>query len=140
MNTFDKLVVGILMLCVITLGVSGVSAYDADGNFRAFGPANEPCSEFNALRDRALPGRTMEEHEAIENAVDYWISGWATAWNYLSSETYDITGGYKFNDLVEQVEKFCERHPNKKLVNAVNIVGHALYPWRSKKQPMAKPK
>lgn len=140
MRTFYTLVAGSLMLCVIALGVRSVAAYDANGRFRAFGPANEPCSEFNSLRDRALPGRTMEEHEAIETAVDYWISGWVTAWNYLSTETYDITGGYRFEDLVEQVEKFCERHPDKKLINAVNIVGHALYPWRLKKQPMAKPK
>jgi len=140
MKTLEKLAAGIVMLCVVTLGATGVAAYDANGKFRAFGPGHHPCSEFNALRDRTLAGRSLAEHEAIENAVEYWISGWATAWNYFSKDTYDMTGGYKFDDLVEQIEKYCERNPDKKLISAVIIVGHALYPWRLEKEPMAKPK
>lgn len=138
MKTIKEIVAGISMVCVFTLGTVTVWAYDSQGRFRAFGPANEPCSELNTLRDRTLPGHTLEQQEAIEDVVEYWISGWATAWNYLSTDTYDITGGYRFDDLVEQVAKFCERNPDKKLINAVIIVGHAIHPWRLKEEPAAK--
>ena len=138
MKTFEKLVIGTLLVSLVGLGATGVSAYDENRKFRAYGPAHEPCSEFDALRDRRLPGYTKEQHEAIEVAIDYWISGWATAWNYFSKDTYDMTGGYNFNDLVEQIEKYCERNPNEKLMDAVIIVSYALVPWRTKKEPMAK--
>ena len=138
MKTFEKLVAGILTLCVLTFGMTTVSAYDDNQKFRAYGPAHEPCTEFNALRDRKLEGYTMEQQDAIELAVDYWISGWATAWNYFSKDTYDITGGYRFNDLVEQIEKYCERNPTAKLMDAVIVVGYALVPWRLRKEPVAK--
>ena len=138
MKMLQKMVAGTLMLCILTLGAAGVSAYDAEGRFRAFGPANESCSDYKALRDRKLPGHSMAEQEAIDNAVEYWISGWVTTWNYVFKDTYDVTGGYKFDDVVEQIEKFCERSPNKKLIDALIIVTRALYPYRLKHEPAMK--
>lgn len=124
-------------MLVVIFALVNTSAYDKKGRFVAFGPGNEPCREFDQLRDRKLSDLSSEQQELIEDAVQYWMSGFYTAWNYFAGDTYDILGRTKFADVVAQLERFCERNPDKKLVQAAIIVGHALQPT-SLKEPRSK--
>lgn len=124
----------IAVLFILAFGVT-TDAYDGKGMFMAYGPGNEPCSEFDALRDRRLENLTSKQQDMVEDTVEYWLSGFYTAWNYFSGETFDIRGGVKYDAVLEQVEKYCERNPQKKLVDAAVVVGHALHSTRSKAAP-----
>ncbi|MDH3445601.1 MAG: hypothetical protein OEN50_16865 [Deltaproteobacteria bacterium] len=126
-----------LVLFILAFGAR-TSAYDSKGMFMAYGPGNEPCSEFDALRDRRLENLTSKQQDMVEDTVEYWLSGFYTAWNYFSGETFDVSGGIKYDAVMEQVEKYCERHPKKKLVDAAIVVGHALHSTRTKAAPQNK--
>ncbi len=106
--------------------------------FMAYGPGNEPCADFDAIRNRRLGNLTSDQHQLVEKTLEYWVSGFYTAWNYFSSDTFDISGGMKYGAILEQLEKYCERNPDKKLVEAAIVVGHALHSTRSKVAPRGK--
>ena len=126
-----------LLFYMLSLG-AGTSAYDKRGMFMAYGPGNEPCADFDAIRGRRLKDLTPEQHRLVESTLEYWLSGFYTAWNYFSSDTFDITGERKYEVILEQVERYCERHPDKKLVDAAVVVGHALHSTRSREASSGK--
>lgn len=137
MKMAKALAMSSLVFFIVALG-AGTLAYDKRGMFLAYGPGNQPCTKFDAIRNKRLENLTPDENQLIEEALQYWLSGFYTAWNYFSSDTFDISGGIKYRAVVEQLEKYCERNPKKKIVDAAIVVGHALHPMRLKEPPKSK--
>ncbi len=137
MNTVKNLMLIGLVLFILTLGAKA-SASDKQGMFMAYGPGNEPCSNFDAIRDRRLGNLSANQHQLVEDAVEYWLSGFYTSWNYFSSDTFDVSGGIKYAAVLQQMENYCERNPKKKIVDAAIVVGHAMHTTRSKSAPTKK--
>lgn len=130
-------IVTVAVLFILALAVK-TSASDKQGMFMAYGPGNEPCSDFDAIRDGRLGNLTANQHQLVKNAIEYWISGFYTSWNYFSSDTFDVSGGIKYDAVLQQIENYCERNPKKKIVDAAIVVGHAMHATRSKAAPKKK--
>lgn len=134
MKFAQPLAISGVVFLILVMG-AGTFAYDKQGIFMAYGPANEPCADFDAIRDGRAAELSPQQQRMVEDTLKYWLSGFYTAWNYFSSDTFDISGGKKYDVMLEQLEKYCERNPDKKLVDAAIVVGHALHGTRVKNAP-----
>ena len=136
---FTKLISGsLVVLFIVTFGLPWLSAYDKNHRFKAYNPGLEPCSEIDAMLDRRMKGYTTEQQADYEQIVRYWLAGFGTAWNYIMLDTYDIQGKYTDQQIWDWLENYCEKNPDKKLVDATIILVQALHPNRTRKEPAKK--
>jgi len=136
---FTKLISGsLVVLFIVTFGLPWLSAYDKNHRFKAYNPGLEPCSEIDAMIDRRMKGYTTQQQADYEQIVRYWLAGFGTAWNYIMRDTYDILGKYTDQQLWDWLENYCEKNPDKKLVDATVILVQALHPNRTREEPAKK--
>ena len=53
-------------------------------------------------------------------------------------DTYDIQGEYTNQQIWDWLENYCEKNPDKKLVDATVILVQALHPKRTQEEPAKK--
>jgi len=131
-----KLINGVLVvLFVVTFTLPQLSAYDKNKRFKAYNPGLEPCSEIDEMLDRKMKGFTNEQQADYEQLVRYWLAGFGTAWNYIMTDTYDVTGHSTTQQIWDWLENYCEKNPDKKLVDAAILLVHDLHPNRIREEP-----
>ncbi len=136
---FAKYIGGALVvLFIVTFALPRLSAYDKNQRFKAYNPGLEPCSEIDAMLDRRMKGYTVQQQADYEQIVRYWLAGFGTAWNYFMPDTYDIQGEYTTQQIWDWIENYCEKNPDKKLVDATVILVQALHPKRTQEEPAKK--
>lgn len=128
----------LLVLVIVTMMFAQISAYDKNQRFKVYNPGLEPCSEIDAMLDRRMEGYTAQQQADYEQIVRYWLAGFGTAWNYIMPDTYDIQGEYTTQQIWDWLENYCEKNPDKKLVDATVILVQVLYPNRTREEKGAK--
>jgi hypothetical protein len=115
-------------LLVPTIG----SPADNDGNYKAITvrDAMGSCGAYLNARDR---GHNLKYDQI--NVYTAWMLGYLTAYNRLTPDTYDITGGENVNALMLWLENHCKKDPFETFASAMRLLTEELYPKRTSKQP-----
>ncbi len=111
----------LLLALALTTGSAPALAADKDGAYWSQRP--DECRNF--VRLHAATDRKPET-EAVRN----WISGYLSAYNRLTPETYDITGATDFEQVLRAVERYCKSNPFADISAAMETVTNDLYPTR----------
>ena len=78
------------------------------------------CREY--LRDRSSDATTLP-HVA-------WISGYISAFNRQTADTYDIAGGRTPNQFAPWMDRWCQANPEKPLSKAMEVLTTELWAAR----------
>jgi hypothetical protein len=83
-------------------------------------------------KDRKEPENTGK------NAVDkIYVSGWLTGFNYLTPNTYDIIPNHNVDMVLQWLDQYCAKSPEKNLEAGLLQLTDTLYPDRVKNFPKA---
>lgn len=110
-----------VLALALAAATSALHAADRDGAY--FSQRPESCREF--LRVHAAGERKTESV-----AVRSWISGYLTAYNRQTPETYDVTGITDFEQVLRMVERFCKTNSFADLATAMEEVTAELHTTR----------
>ena len=86
-------------------------AADREKNFAAKGLAALPCSSFVAEREKR--SRTYDEAMA-------WLTGFVSAYNYLTPDTYDVAPWQSVELLSSLLASHCGKNPNEPFFHATD--------------------
>ncbi len=70
---------------------------------------DETCKQY--LIDRSASATTLP-HVA-------WVSGYITAYNRQTPDTYDIANGRKSSDFIPWLDRWCQSNPNQSLAGGM---------------------
>ena len=97
-------------------------ASDADGQFAVDGIGRAACSDLIAAVE-------TEDLPAL-NAFGSWTSGFLSATNALSDQTFDVTPWQTEALILTQLRNFCAQNPDTLFVRAVGRLVQSLAPAR----------
>ena len=112
----------LIALISFTFSVSSVHAYDEDGNYAVWGLGQKSCFAYTKAR----------ESNDYKNYSNY-IKGFLTAYNMIEKETYSITSGMSFSEILEWIDDECELKQINPLEQALLGLIDAKYDNRLKK-------
>ena len=95
---------------------------DADGRFAVKGAGGARCAAFVEAREA--------RNEAAITAYQSWTSGYLTAANRLSPETFDMVAWQGLGVLLAAIEGHCRRNPDLPFHAAIGALVIALAPDR----------
>ncbi len=112
---------------LIALAANSAGSADAKRQFSVRGLGTHTCTEYLEARN--------QEKETAEYAN--WLTGFFTAYNWLEPDTYDIAplSQYKQAGLLNFVDLYCEKAPEKKVFDAAIAFVNATYDKRDKVRP-----
>lgn len=112
MNDIMKrpLVVVLLTTAVCVLPTNARAA-DAGKNFAAKGLAALPCAAFAAER---------EKHSRTYNEAMAWLTGFISAYNYLTPDTYDVAPWQSVELLSSLLAAHCRENPKEPFFHATD--------------------
>jgi hypothetical protein len=98
----------ILALAVmIVVAAPQLYAIDSSNRYFAYGVGRRSCEDYVKFREKRL--ETLEQqhqrftkdelYEIVDKIVEHWIAGFLTAHNLYVSDTYDVAGKSKMDDL-----------------------------------------
>ena len=86
------------------------------------------CAQYT--EDRKLP-----LHTGRNAADEIYVSGWLSAYNYLTPNTYDIVPEHDIVKVLEWIDTFCKANPDKSAEAALLQFSSDQYPARTKNYP-----
>lgn len=128
------------VLAMSTAATSPLYAIDSNNRYFAYGVGQRPCADYVKFREKRLetleqqhPRYTKDElYEIVDKIVEHWIAGFLTAHNLYVSDTYDVAGKSKMDDLKARLEKSCRANSKQYFAEAVITLVQALHPQRIK--------
>ncbi len=110
---------------VILLSLSAQNAYSADKNGRywIYGVGRQACETY-------LEARTNGGFSEI--SYKNWISGYLTASNRSSEDTYNLLGSRDFQGALTWIDLYCKKHPQNTIYMAMANLSAVSYPDRKK--------
>jgi hypothetical protein len=131
----------ILALAVmIVVAAPQLYAIDSSNRYFAYGVGQRTCEDYVKFREKRL--ETLEQqhqrftkdelYEIVDKIVEHWIAGFLTAHNLYVSDTYDVAGKSKMDDLKARLEKSCRANSKQYFAEAVITLVQALHPQRVK--------
>ena len=93
-----------------------------DGSFAVDGVGRAACSDFNA----AVEARD----ERLVNAFGSWTSGFLSAANALSPQTFDLTPWQSEGLIMSQMQNYCAQNAEVPYVDAIARLIQALSPTK----------
>lgn len=111
----------LVLALTLAAAAAPLAAADKDGAYWSQRP--DSCREF--LRVHPTGERRPESV-----GVRSWISGYLSAYNRQTPDTFDITGITDFEQVVLSVEKFCKANPLADVSAAMEAVTDQLHPTR----------
>jgi hypothetical protein len=128
------------VLAMIGAAVSPLYAMDSNNRYFAYGVGQRSCEDYVKFREKRL--ETLEQqhqrftkdelYEIVDKIVEHWIAGFLTAHNLYVSDTYDVAGKAKMDELKTRLEKSCRANPKQRLAEAVSSLVQDLHPQRVK--------
>jgi hypothetical protein len=113
---------------------------DSNNRYFAYGVGQRSCEDYVKFREKRL--ETLEQqhqrftkdelYEIVDKIVEHWIAGFLTAHNLYVSDTYDVAGKAKIDELKTRLEKSCRANPKQRLAEAVSSLVQDLHPQRVK--------
>ena len=86
------------------------------------------CAQY--VEDRKLP-----LHTGRNAADEIYVSGWLSAYNYLTPNTYDIVPEHDIMKVLEWIDTFCKANPDKSAEAALLQFSSDHYPDRTQNYP-----
>src|SRR5687767_9718605 len=131
----------VLTVVLVIVAVSSqLYAIDSSNRYFAYGVGQRSCEDYVKFREKRL--ETLERqherytkdelYEIVDKIVEHWIAGFLTAHNLYVSDTYDVAGKAKMDDLKARLEKSCRANSKQYFAEAVITLVQALHPQRVK--------
>jgi hypothetical protein len=125
---------------IIVIAAPKLYAIDSNNRYFAYGVGQRTCEDYLKFREKRLetleqqhPRYTKDElYEIVDKIVEHWIAGFLTAHNLYVSDTYDVAGNSKMDDLKARLEKTCRANGKQHFAEAVITLVQSLHPQRVK--------
>jgi hypothetical protein len=128
------------VLVMVVVATSPLYAIDSNNRYFAYGVGQRSCEDYVKFREKRL--ETLEQqhqrftkdelYEIVDKIVEHWIAGFLTAHNLYVSDTYDVAGKAKMDELKTRLEKSCRANPKQHFAEAVITLVQELHPQRVK--------
>lgn len=115
----------VLVACSIQ-GAASFAATD-DGQYANYAVGAQPCSA-------VLQAYQQNDQSAVLLEVSSWLSGYISAMNRVSEETYDVTPIMNHASLTMLTLRICENNPDQLYESVVNAALSVLAPLRSQEE------
>ena len=119
MKLIKVLVVGLLVMPTGSYGM------DSNNRYVTRGIGGRSCEEYN---------QTWENLSSRSRFWN-WVSGYVTAYNRWTPNTYDIMGKRDIDSLRGWLDNYCKENPHKSFDDAVGALMSELHPKRLKEEP-----
>lgn len=86
------------------------------------------CAQY--IEDRKLP-----LHTGRNAADEIYVSGWLSAYNYLTPNTYDVVPGHDIMKVLEWMDTFCKDNSDKSVEAGLLQFSSDSYPDRVQHYP-----
>jgi len=132
-----RLVLAIFLFMAVAR--SQLYAIDSNNRYFAYGVGQRSCDDYVKFRERKL--EMLENHERytkdelyeiVDKVIEHWIAGFVTAHNLYVSDTYDVVGNLKMDDVKLRLEKSCRANGKQYFAEAVITLVQELHPQRVK--------
>lgn len=130
----------LLTLCLfLVVARSELYAIDSNSRYFAYGVGQKSCEDYVKFREKRL--ETLENHERytkdelyeiVDKIVEHWIAGFVTAHNLYVSDTYDVVGNLKMDEVKVRLEKACRANGKQYFAEAVITLVQELHSQRVK--------
>ncbi len=109
-----------------------VNASDIDGSYSTNYPEGKmkSCGTYVTARDEGRRGKYRKINTYIT-----WIYGYLTAYNTLTSDTYDIMGQTDRSAILLWLENYCKQKPLARFAEAMQLLTDELHSRRVRKSP-----
>lgn len=111
-----------LIVLILNLTIS-IPATAEDANGRAAHIGNAPCQQW-------VSNRKEDEIKFLFNAA--WISGYFSAFNRQTPNTYNIMGNTDMENVYLRMDIFCENNPSLDLDTGMRAITLDLWPNRKR--------
>jgi hypothetical protein len=116
-----------MLALVFLLALSNsIYARDVGGDFAVLGIGQKTCADY--LQARRAHGVGEQEYVA-------WLLGYASAFNLIVDNTYNILGSNDINDILGWLDRQCLTTPKEHFVNATAAMTEVLFPRRANLHP-----
>ena len=131
--------VALIAMFLIPAGKATGLAMDNNGKYFAYGVGQKGCEDYVKFREKRL--ETLEKHERytkeelyeiVDKIVEHWIAGFLTAHDFYVTDTYDLAGNVKMDDLKARLEKICRANTKQYFAEAMVTLVQELHPQRVK--------
>jgi hypothetical protein len=136
---FRAVTVVVLAAFLIPAGMTGALAMDSNGKFFAYGVGQMSCEDYVKLREKRIESLEKQErytkdelYEIVDKVTEYWIAGFLTAHNFYVTDTYDLAGNVKMEELKPRLEKICRANTKQYFAEAMITLTQELHPQRVK--------
>lgn len=113
---------GWLHLAALVLLAAPAQARDKDGNYAVYSPT---CEELNA----------GAKDPNIRNAVNFWLQGFLSGFNYAKDETWDILRENSLTPVIRELFSYCEGNAQGDLAAAAEAMVQRNWPLRYRELP-----
>jgi|SRR5262249_9456992 len=110
------------------MATNNAGSADAKRQYSVRGLGTHACSEY-------LNASNQDENAAAQYAD--WLTGFFTAYNWLEPDTYDIAPAsqYKQAGLLNFLNLYCEKNPEKRVIDGAVAFVNAVYDKRDRAGP-----
>jgi hypothetical protein len=136
---FRAATVVVLAVFLIPAGMTGALAMDSNGKFFAYGVGQMSCEDYVKLREKRIESLEKQEsytkdelYEIVDKVTEYWIAGFLSAHNFYVTDTYDLAGKVKIEELKPRLEKICRGDTKQYFAEAMIKLTQELHPQRVK--------
>ena len=139
-NLFRSARLTLALAVMIVVAAPHLYAIDSSNRYFAYGVGQRTCADYVKFREKRL--ETLEQqhqrftkdelYEIVDRIVEHWIAGFLTAHNLYVSDTYDVAGKSKMDDLKARLEKRCRANSKQYFAEAVITLVQELHPQRVK--------
>lgn len=136
---FKVATVALLAVFLIPAGMTGALAMDSNGQFFAYGVGQMSCEDYVKLREKRSETLEKQErytkdelYEIVDKVIEYWIAGFLSAHNFYVTDTYDLAGNMKMEELKAGLEKICRANTKQYFAKAMITLTQELNPQRVK--------
>jgi hypothetical protein len=106
------------ILSLSALASARSEAADKDARFSVRGLGTTSCTKY-------LDAAESEEFV-------HWITGFLTAYNWLTPDTYDIAPQYNANGLKRFMDLYCGQNPKRRIIEAALAFVSAIHEKRAR--------
>jgi hypothetical protein len=107
-----------------TLLANEAAATDASGRYFIMGPGKSACAEFVGAKAKGT-----------DHLYASWVTGYLTAINQQSADTYSVTGNVTGDQIMKGLEDYCQKNPDRLFAVAAEALAQALAPQRLRSAP-----
>ena len=119
------------ILIVILLLPLGCYAADKNGNYRETYPPDHTNCEAYLL----AINECNHKHCGDLNTFSDWLTGFVTAYNLKSPNTYDMVARTDLKTAIIWLNSYCKKNRSSNFSKAAHSLMNTLYPYRQKLMP-----